>query len=276
VAVVWGLAANSQVILFDGVYTLLGMSLTGLSIAAARVSRRPPSARYPFGLEAVVPLAVGAQGLALLGVIAYAALEAVRVLLAGGAEVAAAAVAGYGAFTAILSLAVHRWMRAADPTSDLLDAEAQSWWAGMLLSAVVLVGALLALGLRWAGLEGAERYVDPVLVLVASVILLPVPVGMIRDTAVEILEGTPAPGIMEPVARAVAEVQAELGPPDPILRVTKLGRKLYVEADFVVPDGVWDIAGEDRVRRAVDRRLAALPYDVWLNVGLTTDPELAR
>jgi len=180
--------------------------------------------------------------------------------------------AGYGAFTAILSLAVHRWMRAADPTSDLLDAEAQSWWAGMLLSAVVLVGALLALGLRWAGLEGAERYVDPVLVLVASVILLPVPVGMIRDTAVEILEGTPAPGIMEPVARAVAEVQAELGLPDPILRVTKL----YVEADFVVPDGVWDIAGEDRVRRAVDRRLAALPYDVWLNVGLTTDPELAR
>lgn len=275
VAVVWGLLANSQVILFDGAYTLLGMALTGLSMGAARVAARGPTARFPFGLEALVPLVIGVQGIALLGTIAYATLEAVRVILDGGSEVAAAAVAGYGAFTAVISLVVYRRMRTADPTSDLLDAEARAWWAGFLLSMVVLVGSLGALGLRAAGLTAIEPFVDPVLVLLASALLLPTPLAMLRTTLVELLEGAPSPAVLEPVERAVAAVRAEHGLPEPILRVSKLGRKLYVEVDFVIPDGVWDVAGEDEVRRAVGAGLADLPYDLWINVELTTDPELA-
>ena len=273
-AITWGLVANSQVILFDGAYTLLGMALTGLSIAAGRASRRGPTARFPFGLEALVPLGVAVQGVALHGTIAYAALEAVRTILDGGTEVAPAAVAGYGALTAVVSLAVYRRMRTADPTSDLLDAEARSWWAGLVLSVVVLVGALVALGLAAAGWEGAGPYVDPALVLVACALLLPTPLGMLRTTVVELLEGAPPAAVLAPVEAALAAVRAEHGLPEPILRVSKLGRKLYVEVDVVVPDGVWDVAGEDRVRRAMAAALEPLPYDVWLNVELTTDPEL--
>lgn len=273
-AVTWGLIANSQVILFDGVYTLIGMALTGLAMVTSRIVAAGPTKRFPFGLEALTPIVIGVQGIALLGTIAYAALEAVRVIIDGGSEVAAGAVAGYGAFTALVSLVVYRRMRTADPTSDLLDAEARAWWAGLLLSVVVLVGALAALALRAAGLDGAEPFVDPVLVLVASAMLLPTPLGMLRTTLLELLEGAPRPEVMEPLERAVAEVQAEHGLPEPILRASKVGRKLYVEVDFVVAEGEWDVAGEDRVRRAVDQRLRALPYDVWLTVELTADADL--
>ncbi len=275
-AVSLGLLANSQVVLFDGVYTLIGMALTTLSIAAGRVASRGPSVRFPFGLEALIPIVIGVQGLALLGTIAYAGLEAVRVILDGGSEVAAGAVAVYGAVTALASLLVVRRLRKADPTSDLLDAEAKAWWAGFILSSVVLVGSLGALGLRALGLTGIEPFVDPVLVLIASAVLVPTPLAMLRATAVELLEGAPGPEVMGPVSVAIDEVRDEHGLPDAILRVSKLGRKLYVEADFVVAQGTWDVAGEDRVRRAVAARLDPLPYDLWLNVELTTDPELAR
>lgn len=276
VAVVWGLAANSQVILFDGAYTLIGMALTGLAMAASRIVASGPTKRFPFGLEALTPIVIGVQGIALLGTIAYAALEAVRVILDGGSEVAAASVALYGTFTAVVSLVVYRRMRTADPASDLLDAEARAWWAGLLLSVVVGVGALGAVGLRAAGFSGVEPFVDPVLVLVANALLLPTPMAMLRTTLVELLEGAPRREVAEPVERAVAEVRAEFDLPEPILRVSKVGRKLYVEVDFVVTDGRWDVAGEDRVRHAVDDRLRRLPYDVWLNVELTTDPALAE
>jgi predicted Co/Zn/Cd cation transporter (cation efflux family) len=56
--------------------------------------------------------------------------------------------------------------------------------------------------------------------------------------------------------------------------MAKLGDKLYVEVGYVVEAGEWDTADADRVRHALTDRLAALPYLLWLNVELTTDPAL--
>jgi predicted Co/Zn/Cd cation transporter (cation efflux family) len=91
---------------------------------------------------------------------------------------------------------------------------------------------------------------------------------MVRTIVVELLEGAPAPELIESVRTAAELVGAEHGLDRPVLRVGKVGRKLYVEADFVVLAGQWDIADEDRVRRALAAQLRALQFDVWLNVEL--------
>lgn len=273
VAIVWGLLANSQIILFDGIYAFLGAATTGISMVAARISQRKPTVHFPFGMEAVVPLAVGLQGAALLGAILYAALEAVRVIMEGGSEVAAGAVASYGGFSALVATLTWLWMRRADPTSDLLTAEAHSWWASAILSFVILGGALGALALRLIGFHAIEPFIDPALVLVAAVVLLPTPLGMLRLMLREMLEGSPSRSVMAEVESAVTTAVAPFHLPAPSLRVNKLGRKLYVDADFLV-EGDWDIAEEDEVRRAVRDGLANLPYNVWLSVVLTLDPAL--
>jgi predicted Co/Zn/Cd cation transporter (cation efflux family) len=108
--------------------------------------------------------------------------------------------------------------------------------------------------------------------LIACAVLVTAPVRMIRTTLVELLEGAPDPEIQAPVRRAVAEVTAEFGLDDPYLRMTKVGRKLYVEADFVVPPEEWDVADSDAVRFALLGRLESLPYQIWLNVDLSGDP----
>jgi len=43
-----------------------------------------------------------------------------------------------------------------------------------------------------------------------------------------------------------------------------------------VAAGVWDISGEDRVRGALLAQLETLGYELWANVELTTDPDLAE
>lgn len=273
-AVGWGLVANSQVILLDGAYMVIGVVLTALSLTASRLMAAGPTTRFPFGLEALAPLAVGVQGMALLAVSGYAAAEAVRLLVHGGTDVAAGSVAGYALLSGLAALGLHRYVRSADPSSDLLNAEARQWWAGALLSLVVCLGALAALLMRAVGWTAVERYVDPVLVLVACLMLVPQPIAMLRTMVRELLEGAPAPEVQEPVRRAVAEVRAEYDLAEPTLRMTKVGRKLYVEAGFLVPAGRWDVADEDRVRRALSARLDSVPFDVWLNLELTTDPRL--
>jgi predicted Co/Zn/Cd cation transporter (cation efflux family) len=102
-----------------------------------------------------------------------------------------------------------------------------------VLSAVVLAGTLLVLLVRLFSSAAQEQYVDPVLVLVASLLLVREPVRMVRTMVVELLEGAPGPELLGLVREAA---------------------------------GQWDIADEDRVRRALAERLAALQFDVWLNV----------
>jgi predicted Co/Zn/Cd cation transporter (cation efflux family) len=90
---------------------------------------------------------------------------------------------------------------------------------------------------------------------------------MVRSTVWELLEGAPPADVQEPVVRIVREVFAEFEIAEPVIRMTKVGPKLYVEIDAEVrPDAT--VADEHRVRSEVRQRLHALPLDVWLNFEL--------
>ena len=62
----WGILGDSRIVLFDGVYTLFGTALSGLSLLAAWVASRDATEAYPFGREAIIPVAIVMQGAALL------------------------------------------------------------------------------------------------------------------------------------------------------------------------------------------------------------------
>ncbi len=272
-AVAWGWAAGSQVILLDGAYALIGMALTWVSLLASRVSTGAATARYPYGRESLVPLAIVLQGFALFATLAFAALEAVRVILGGGGEVAAGSLLAYGLVSGAAALVLWRYLARADPSSDLLLAEARQWSAAVVFSLVVAGGAIVAASLRALGLTAAEPYVDSALVLVGVALLLPQPVILVRAALSELLEGAPPAELQRPVQDALAAVRERHGLPDPTVRMTKLGRKLYVDALFLVEAGRWQVDREDAVRRETADALASLPYDLRLSVALTTDPE---
>ncbi|NUT46306.1 MAG: cation transporter [Saccharothrix sp.] len=275
VALCWGWAAGAQVILLDGVYTVLGLGMSWLALLTSRVVALGPTRRFPFGRDPLVPLVVAVQGIALAGTFAYAVVEAVRVILAGGSEVAAGSLAAYGAVSGLVGLAGWRYLRRGE-ASDLLRAEAAGWLAGAVGSLVVTVGAGFALVLRAAGWVGTVAYVDSALVLATCALLAPVPVRMVRQAVRELLSAAPEPEVQRPIRELVERVRAAEGLPEPVLRTSRVAHALYVEVGFVVTAGRWDIADEDRVRRALRDGLADLPYESWLVVEITTDADLVR
>ncbi|RYV53000.1 cation transporter [Pengzhenrongella frigida] len=271
----WGVVAQSRVLLFDGVFVLLGIVLSALSLMAARAAGSAPTARFPFGKRAVTPLAIAIQGAALLGTLVYAAADAVAIVIAGGSDVAATTVVIYGLISMVSSYGLSRWLSRRAPRSELVTAEVVQWRAGALLSLMYAVGAGLALALGLWVPEEALRYLDPGLVLLASALLAPIPLRLLRAAGLELLEAAPPAEVTAALGAAIAAVSAEFGLDAPFVRATKLGERLYVEVDFVVPAGVWDVSGEDRVRRGLISRLEPLGYELWANVELTTDPALA-
>jgi predicted Co/Zn/Cd cation transporter (cation efflux family) len=276
VGVVWGLAAGSQIILFDGVYASLAILLSWLSLRASQLVAAGATVRYPYGREALAPLVIAVQGMALLGTCLYAIVTSIQSILDGGSEVDAGSAALYGLITTVGALAVWFHLRRYAAQSELVGAETAQWAAGWLLSLGMLVAFGAVLLLEGTSYDAVARYVDPVLVLVVCVAFLPAPFRMVRTTVVELLEGAPPADVQAPVQAVVDEVTAEFGLREPVVRMSKLGTKLYLEVDYLVEAGRWDISDADRVRHALRDRLARLPYTVWLNVDLSTDPSWSQ
>lgn len=276
VAVIWGTVSGSQIILFDGIYSSLSLLLSWLSLRASKLVAAGPTKNYPFGREALAPLVIMVQGVALLGTCVYATVTSALSLLHGGSDVAAGAVIAYGAVTTLVSVLVYMRLRSYAKRSELVSAEATQWLAGAGLSLGMLVAFGAVLLLQGTRFEGAAAYLDPILVIVACVAFFPAPLRMVRNTLRELLEGAPPESVQAPVRDIVAEVSARLRLPEPFVRMGKLGNKLYLELDYLVQPGAYDTADHDAIRHEMSDALQGLPFTVWLNVDLSTDASWAQ
>lgn len=273
VGIVWGLAAESQVILFDGVYSIVGFVLSWFGLRAAALVARGPTPTYPFGREALAPLVVATQALVLAGTFGYAAVDAVGVILSGGGETEVGSALVYSLLSLVAAVVVRQLLVRWRDGSDLVSAEVDQWHAGVVLGVAMVIGFAAAVGLQRSAWSGLAPFVDPVLVLIAAGLILPTPVRMLRQAFRELLEGVPDRSVTDPIHAAVAEIRAEFGLSEPTVRIGKLGRKVYVELDFLVRDDHgWVLDDADRVRRSLINRLAEPGRLLWVNVELHTDP----
>lgn len=271
--VVWGIAAQSQVILFDGVYAVIGFVLSWFGLRASALVEAGPTPSYPFGREALAPLVVATQALVLLGTFGYAVADAIGVILTGGSQTELGSALVYSVLTLAAAMAIRAHLARRQEGSDLVVAEVVQWGAAVVLGIAMVLGFGIALMLRGTALSGVAPFVDPALVLVVAVLILPTPVRMLRQSFRELLEGTPDATVTEPVHAAVAEVRDDLGLPQPTARIGKLGRKVYVELDFLVGvDQGWGVDDADRIRRRLMTALARPGQLLWINVELHTDP----
>jgi predicted Co/Zn/Cd cation transporter (cation efflux family) len=262
VGVAWGIAAQSQMILLDGVYAVIGIVLSALLLVASRLAGREPTRRFPFGLEGATPLAIAVQAFVQLATLLYAAVEAVYTIRLGGSEVAAGSGIAYGVLVTALSVVVARELARRAGHSDLLVSEAAAWrvgaWRGVGMIAGFGVLALVAD-------RGVAPYVDPAMVLVTCVALLPTPLRLLRQTGVELLSGAPIDATLAAVEDHATEVTRRHGLAAHQVHVSKVGPKLFVEFWAAGPADM-SIAAEHVVRTDLLAGLDALPYEVWLSV----------
>ena len=268
-----GIFADSQIILFDGFYTFLGIFLTWMAMRVSKLVEVGPTERYPYGREALVPLIIGIEGVALLATCAYAIFNAIMTIVSGGSNIPTNWSLVYATASLFIPLFIWWQLRRIASRSELVRAEALQWLSGAGLGAaicVAFVAARLMVGTSWSPVS---HYVDPVLGIVACVSFVGPPAGMVRTTFVELIEGTPDESLVETAEFAFNEVAAAFNLTDRHMRMTKIGRKFYVEIDFVVPI-TWTVAQSDDVRRMLFAQLKAIPHDLWLTLEFTADRAL--
>lgn len=273
VGILWGWAASSQVILFDGLYSVISFVLSWFGLRAATLVARGPTPSYPFGREALAPLVVAVQALVLLGTFGYASIDAIGLLLNGGSQTEVGSALIYSILSLVACVVMYAVLARMQEGSDLVTAEVIQWRASIVLGVALTIGFGVAVALTRTQWAAAAPYVDPVLVLVAAGLILPAPIRMLRQSFRELLEGVPDAEVTDPIHAAIDRVCADSGLPQPTMRVGKLGRKVYLELDFLVDeDAGWTVDDADQVRRRLLTELAEPGRLLWINVELHTDP----
>ncbi|SDP01312.1 cation diffusion facilitator family transporter [Actinopolyspora xinjiangensis] len=275
-ALLWGLAINSPMIVFDGLYSFVSVLLSLVSVAAVRTIERGADERYPFGRHAWEPLTVILKAVSLATLCGYALIGAIGDILAGGKQPETAPAVLYALLATVGAWLMTRYLRSS--RDGLVRAEAAQWWMDTLLSLGVLLGFLLALGLEAAGQPDLAGYVDPGMVILFSVLFLRMPVRLFTRSLREVLSISVDPALSGDIETAVNGIAAQYRFEEVFTRVAKIGDQLDVEIDFVVgPDSTArEVTEFDRIRQRISDILDTMPHEKWMTVSFTAERRWAH
>ncbi|MBF6149123.1 cation transporter [Nocardia nova] len=235
VSLAWGLAAGSQMIVFDGLYSLVGIALSAVSVAAQRTVAKGADASYPWGRETWEPVVIVVRSTALGGLCVYGSVNAVREILHGCRAVSAVSALAYAITASLLSVlvALVLW-RAARSGPGLVRAEAAEWGGDAAFSLVTLAGFGAAVALESAGRDDIARYVDPTLVIIVSLAYLWIPIRLFRSAFREILTMAAPRSVVTDVERLCDRVRTTHGFAESFVRASTVGSRLDLELAFVL------------------------------------------
>ncbi|MDH5962267.1 cation diffusion facilitator family transporter [Vibrio aestuarianus] len=266
-----GMLVGSLVIVFDGVYSLVSLLLTLLSLVASRYIRKPSDSQFPLGRAVFEPAVIAIKASVILLVVSYSLYSAVVALFTGGREVDASIATLFGAIN-LIGCGFAWWFIAQKSkrySSGLIEAETKQWQMDTLLSVVVTVGFLVAFLVTMSPYAEYAVYVDPMMMLLMSFYFIKVPYDMLKSAMRELLMMSASKEICNTVDQGVIAAGEESDQEIELTSVTKVGHELWVNVD-IRPEENEMIAIEDieSTRRSLHKRLSKLPFELQLNMNI--------
>lgn len=286
VGIGFGVASGSASIIFDGIYSLTDAVMTSVallvsSLITQRLSERRQARlvqRFTMGFWHLEPMVLGLNGILLSGAAVYALVTAVGSLLTGGHPLQFGRAILYATVVLIVAIgmAIHNRHANRSIRSNFVALDVQGWTISAALTGALLAAFVFGWGIQGTALAPLSPYVDPAVLALVCVIVIPLPVPTIRRALADILLITP-PDMMAQVDRVARDVVARHGFLDHRAYVARVGRGRQIELYFIVPQGQpprpleeWD-AIRDQIGEAIGGDIT----NRWLTIAFTTDPEWA-
>ena len=241
------LVTGSVGLLGDAIHNLSDVSTSAVVFLGFRLSRRPPTDRYPYGLERAEDLAGVGIAVVIWASAAFAGFESVRKLIHHGptAHVAAGIAAAVLGILGNLLVAWYKRRVGKRINSATLLADARHSWLDALSSAGALAGLIaVAFGQPWG---------DPVAGLAVTAFICHVGYDVTKDVVHRLADGVD-PEIITTAETAAGSVPGVI---HAHARARWTGRTLRVEIEgWVDPD--LPAKGADAIGRQVADRLSYL------------------
>ena len=286
--IAFGLLSGSFSIAFDGAYSLIdaGMTLLALWVSnlILRSGRRDGlsgalGSRFTMGFWHLEPIVLGLNGTLLIAVAIYALINAAISVLSGGYELRFDLAIVYALFTlaacATMALIGARANRSLN--SEFIALDVKSWIMSGCISSALLIAFIIVHTVAGTRFESVSRYVDPVVLALVCLVIIPIPVGTVRQALSDILLIAPA-DLKAHVDRVASEIVRRHGFLSHRAYVAKVGRAMRVELYFVVPKEFppTTVVEWDRIRDDVGTAVGGESHNRWLVIAFTADARWAE
>ena len=286
--IVFGFLSGSFSIAFDGVYsladagmTILALFVSSLIVRSAECSTRPGrlSSRFTMGFWHLEPIVLLLNGSLLMTVAVYALVSALISILNGGHDLQFGFAIVYSAVTVVacavmatLGTRVNRKLR-----SQFITLDVKAWMMSGGIALALLVAFLIGQAVSGKSFGWLARYVDPGVLALVCLVIIPLPIGTVRQALSDILLMTPT-DLMARVDQVAGETARRHGFLSHRAYVAKVGRATQVELHFLVPRNLpaRTIEQWDQIREEVGAAIGDKSQDRWLTIAFTADPSWAE
>lgn len=273
-SIAFGLWSGSKAILFDGFYNFIDAVMTVIGLMIVRLITRGADERFQYGYWHLEPLMGLVSGALLATTCAYALANGIVGLKSGGGHVSFGAGATFTGFISATSLFMFFYIRreAANIHSEFLRIDAAGWLMGGMLGAGLCVGFGIAKLMEQTQFAPLAPLVDPVILILVSLCLIPFPLMTLWRGLRDILKIAPA-DLYNHVQEIVDEVAKRHGFVNAICHVARSGRQQFIEVGLVADEAERTIsfAELDQIRQEIAEGLGGRDPGYWLTVDFTAD-----
>ena len=280
-----GLWTGSRAIVFDGAFSLVDAAMSAVSLlvlglmksyALATARGQRLEARFNFGFWHLEPMVLALNGVLLMAVAAYGLINAIESLLGGGRLLAFDLALYYAGAAMVICFAMGALGYRANRHlhSAFVKLDAQGWLSAGALSAALVVAFALAAVIADTPSAWLLPYIDPAILALICLVLIPVPAAITRRALSDMLLVTP--GDLRARVDAVArQITAKHGFQSHQSYVARVGRAEQIEMYFIAaPDApARPLSDWDAIRDEVSAALGNAGPDRWLSVTFTADPK---
>lgn len=287
IGIVFGIASGSFAILFDGVYALIDASMGALALAVTRLILRdilkrdedqPGRVRHQFGFWHLEPMVLALNGTLLMLAVLYALASALILLGEGGTELSFDWAIVYAVIVVLVCLAMAWRQRRQNARlqSLFVALDAKGWIMSGAITSALLVAFVAGRAMEGTAWEPWQPYVDPAILALVCLAILPLPLADLRAALSDILLVAPE-DLDARVTKVASETVARHGFADAYTYVARVGRSVLIEIHFLVPPGwaVSSVAELDAIRDEVGEALGGEGPNRWLTICYTEDPDWA-
>jgi cation diffusion facilitator family transporter len=231
---VWGIvmaiASDSSVILLDGMFNLISAIMSFFSIEILRLVSGKETREYPLGYFAFESLFVLIKGASIMILLLMALYSAIKKLVTGGGEPALGLMTVYVVLAVLGCLVLYILARRGfkKTGSEILEAEKQSWFINMVVSAAIGVAFGVTMLLQQTSLGWIAKYVDQILVIIFSIVFFKDPIILMKNGLKELLLAAPQREYAAPFENKILPLKDELGANNLSLEILKTGRRMWV------------------------------------------------
>ena len=277
--IAWGWAIKSDMIIFDGLYSFISVVLSMLSLYINNYMAKRDFEKFPFGKHILEPIVISIKSLIIAIMCSYSLIEAIKTLMNGGNSLEFGLALIYSIVSVLGCGIISFYMKEQEKkiNSELIKAECTQWFMDTALSTAVLVGFIIAMVLAGTKLKSLNPYIDPFMTIVVSLVCIRIPIKTFIESFKEVICVEANDEINDDIYVLVKGIEEEYNFEESITRVSKVGRELRIEIDFVYnkDSKLKTLDQMDNVREEINDAIKHIDYNKWLNVSFTGNKKWA-